>query len=69
MTNASMQDGFDTDVIIIGAGPIGLTAAAALAHHGIKFRLFASSGSIQSHTRAPTTSGTSAGASGQHRHP
>lgn len=31
---------FDTDVIIIGGGPIGLTTACALAHHGVEFRLF-----------------------------
>ena len=31
---------FDTDVIVIGAGPIGLTAACALGHHGVKTRVF-----------------------------
>jgi 3-(3-hydroxy-phenyl)propionate hydroxylase len=34
------HDEFDTDVIIIGGGPIGLTTACALAHHGVSFRLF-----------------------------
>ena len=30
----------DIDVAIVGAGPIGLTLACALAHHGVRFRLF-----------------------------
>ena len=30
---------FDTDVAIVGAGPVGLTLAAALAHHGVAFRI------------------------------
>ena len=52
MTNATVHDGFDTDVIIIGAGPIGLTTACALAHHGIKFRLFEQRRHPKSHSRA-----------------
>ncbi len=31
---------YDTDVAIVGAGPIGLTLACALAHHGVSFRVF-----------------------------
>jgi len=31
---------YDVDVIVVGAGPIGLTTACALGHHGVKFRLF-----------------------------
>ena len=31
---------YDTDVIVIGAGPIGLTAACALGHHGVRARVF-----------------------------
>jgi len=30
---------FDTDVLIIGAGPIGLTTANALRHHGVQCRI------------------------------
>ena len=30
----------DVDVIVVGAGPIGLTTACALGHHGVHFRLF-----------------------------
>ncbi|AXA90599.1 FAD-dependent monooxygenase [Massilia sp. YMA4] len=40
MTNRSTDAGFDTEVIVIGGGPIGLTTACALAHHGVAFRLF-----------------------------
>lgn len=40
MTNSSKHAGFDTDVVVIGGGPIGLTTACALAHHGVAFRLF-----------------------------
>jgi 3-(3-hydroxy-phenyl)propionate hydroxylase len=31
---------YDTEVAVVGAGPIGLTLACALAHHGVRFRLF-----------------------------
>ncbi|MBX9930812.1 MAG: FAD-dependent monooxygenase [Methylobacterium sp.] len=40
MNTASDRHGFDADVFIIGGGPIGLTTASALAHHGVDFRLF-----------------------------
>ena len=37
---ASPTANYDTDVAVVGAGPIGLTLACALAHHGVRFRLF-----------------------------
>ncbi|WP_076070280.1 FAD-dependent monooxygenase [Sphingomonas montana] len=40
MTQDPKSAAFDTDVIIIGAGPIGLATACALGHHGVDFRLF-----------------------------
>lgn len=43
---------FDTDVIIVGAGPIGLTTACALAHHGVAFRLFEQRHQPLPHSRA-----------------
>ena len=33
------QGNFNTDVVIVGAGPVGLTLACALQHHGIRFRI------------------------------
>ncbi len=43
---------FDTDVIIIGGGPIGLTTACALAHHGVAVRLFEQRREPKPHSRA-----------------
>jgi len=37
-TTASPNDG-SIDVVIVGAGPIGLATACALAHHGVRFRI------------------------------
>ena len=46
------QDGFDVDVVVIGAGPIGLTTACALAHHGVAFRVFEQRHEARPHSRA-----------------
>lgn len=43
---------FDTDVIIVGAGPIGLTTAAALRHHGVSCRLLEERSSPKPNSRA-----------------
>lgn len=32
--------GYDTDVIVVGAGPVGLTLGCGLRHHGVDFRIF-----------------------------
>lgn len=39
MTTPIDLGSFDTDVLIVGAGPIGLTTACALGHHGVDFLL------------------------------
>jgi 3-(3-hydroxy-phenyl)propionate hydroxylase len=39
MSISSNRTEFDTDVIIVGAGPIGLTTACALRHHGVRCRI------------------------------
>ncbi|MBB4001244.1 FAD-dependent monooxygenase [Aurantimonas endophytica] len=49
---ASQPSNFDTDVIIMGGGPIGLTAACALAHHGVDFRIFESRTEPKPYSRA-----------------
>ena len=38
---------FDVDVIVFGAGPIGLTVACALGHLGVKTRVFAVSNGVK----------------------
>ncbi|KAA8921140.1 MULTISPECIES: FAD-dependent monooxygenase [Xanthomonas] len=52
MALAPHPDGFDTDVIIIGGGPVGLTTACALAHHGVRFRIFEQRTQPKPHSRA-----------------
>jgi len=39
MMTGTADKPFDTDVMIVGAGPIGLTTACALRHHGVRCRL------------------------------
>ncbi|WP_294642584.1 FAD-dependent monooxygenase [uncultured Aureimonas sp.] len=46
------SDRFDTDVIVMGGGPIGLTTACALAHHGVAFRIFESRTEPKPYSRA-----------------
>lgn len=43
---------FDVDVIVVGAGPIGLVAACALGHHGVKTRVFEERIQPNPHSRA-----------------
>ena len=38
--NENTTNQYDADVIIVGAGPIGLTTACALRHHGVDLRIF-----------------------------
>ncbi|PWT92005.1 MAG: FAD-binding monooxygenase [Proteobacteria bacterium] len=45
----------DLPVAIVGAGPVGLTTALALAYHGIPFRLFEADPALSTETRAGTT--------------
>ncbi|MCI2246177.1 FAD-dependent monooxygenase [Xanthomonas sp. PPL568] len=52
MEPASHIDGAETDVIIIGGGPVGLTTACALAHHGVRFRIFEQRTQPKPHSRA-----------------
>ena len=43
---------YDVDVIIVGAGAIGLTAACALGHHSVKTRVFEERTEPKPHSRA-----------------
>lgn len=38
--NPTATPDYDTDIVIVGAGPIGLTLACALRHHGVRCRIF-----------------------------
>ena len=43
---------YDVDVIVVGAGPIGLTTACALGHHGVQARVFEERTKSKPHSRA-----------------
>ena len=53
--NGSTTKPFDTDVLIVGAGPVGLTTALALAYHRIPFVLFEANADLSTETKAGTT--------------
>ncbi len=46
------EETYDTDVIVVGAGPIGLTTACALRHHGVDLRIFERRTAPRPHSRA-----------------
>lgn len=52
MSNPNTRTQYDTDVIIVGAGPIGLTTACALRHHGISCRLVEKRSELNPYSRA-----------------
>ena len=52
MSNSPNTAGYDVDVIVVGAGPIGLTAACALGHHGVRTRVFEERTKPKPHSRA-----------------
>ena len=52
MNNSQSSDTYDVDVIVVGAGPIGLITACALGHHGVKVRIFEKRLKPRAHSRA-----------------
>ena len=52
MDNPNEQPTYDTDVLIVGAGPIGLTTAAALGHHGVRCRVLEERTDTKPYSRA-----------------
>jgi 2-polyprenyl-6-methoxyphenol hydroxylase-like FAD-dependent oxidoreductase len=52
MTDATAQNAFDADVLIVGGGPIGLTTACALAHHGVDCLLIEQRHDVKEWSRA-----------------
>ena len=51
MTQAT-ESTYDADVFVVGAGPVGLTAACALGHHGLAVRVFEERTEPRAHSRA-----------------
>ena len=53
MANSTQESrSFDTDVLVIGAGPIGLTTANALRHHGVTCRILEEKPAPSKYSRA-----------------
>lgn len=52
MNRADAKQGFDADVIVIGAGPIGLTTGNALRHHDVSCLLLEERTDVKAYSRA-----------------
>ncbi|GJD92715.1 Pentachlorophenol 4-monooxygenase [Methylobacterium hispanicum] len=52
MNRADAKQGFDADVIVVGAGPIGLTTGNALRHHGVSCLLLEERTNVKAYSRA-----------------
>ncbi|TGE01112.1 FAD-dependent monooxygenase [Methylobacterium nonmethylotrophicum] len=52
MTDATASPGYDADVIVVGAGPIGLTTGCALRHHGVSCLLLERRQAEKAYSRA-----------------
>ncbi len=52
MSTFNDRSTYDTDVVIVGAGPIGLTTAAALGHHGVRCRVLEERTETKPYSRA-----------------
>jgi len=52
MNSAEASQGYDADVIVVGAGPIGLTTGNALRHHGLSCLLLERRTEIKAYSRA-----------------
>lgn len=52
MTQATSSPAFDADVIVVGAGPVGLTAGCGLRHHGVSCLLLEQRTETKAYSRA-----------------
>lgn len=52
MTDAHAAPGYDADVIVVGAGPVGLTAGCALRHHGVSCLVLEQRAEVRAYSRA-----------------
>ncbi len=52
MNRADAKQGYDADVIVVGAGPIGLTTGNALRHHGVSCLLLEERTGVKAYSRA-----------------
>ncbi|MFB0489954.1 3-(3-hydroxy-phenyl)propionate hydroxylase [Methylobacterium sp. OAE515] len=52
MNRASATQGYDADVIVVGAGPIGLTTGNALRHHGVSCLILEERTDVKAYSRA-----------------
>ncbi|MEG9527293.1 MAG: FAD-dependent monooxygenase [Hyphomicrobiales bacterium] len=52
MNRAGASQGYDADVIVVGAGPIGLTTGNALRHHGVSCLILEERTEVKAYSRA-----------------
>ncbi|PIK71548.1 FAD-binding monooxygenase, partial [Methylobacterium frigidaeris] len=52
MTRTAASPGYDAEVIVVGAGPVGLTTGCALRHHGVSCLLLEQRTEVKAYSRA-----------------